>query len=74
VGVAPRVGVDVDAVAMLGEAFDESAGTSGAGEDGSPLLESQVGRDDDAALESAVPIGTGGTNPSLPDIGGPLEP
>jgi len=50
VGGAPGVGVDVDAVAVLGEAVDEGADTSGAGEDGSPLLESQVGRDDDAAL------------------------
>jgi hypothetical protein len=41
--VAPGFGVDVDLVAVLGEAVDESADAGGAGEDGAPLLEGEVG-------------------------------
>jgi len=41
-GVAPGVGVDVDAVAVLGEAVDEGADAGGARKDGAPLLEGEV--------------------------------
>jgi hypothetical protein len=47
---APGVGVDVDLVAVLGEAVDESDDAGGAGEDGAPLFEGKVGRDDRRAV------------------------
>src|SRR6185437_12357072 len=47
--VAPGVGVDVDDVAVLGEAVDEGAEAGGVAEDGAPLLVREVGGDDDGA-------------------------
>lgn len=44
--VAPGVAEDLDAVAVLGEAVDERHHAGGAGEDGAPLLEGEVGGDD----------------------------
>ena len=43
--IAPGVGVDIDAMTVLGEAIDEGDDAGGAWEDGSPLFESQVGGD-----------------------------
>lgn len=48
--LAPGVGVDVDGVAVLGEAIDEGYDTRGAGKDGTPLLECEVGGDHRRAL------------------------
>jgi hypothetical protein len=50
VAVAPGVGVDVDLVAVLGEAIDEGDDTGGTREDGPPLFEGQVGGDDRGAV------------------------
>ena len=44
--LAPGIGVDVDDLAMLGKAVDESDDASGARKDGAPLLVRQVGGDD----------------------------
>ena len=44
--VAPGVSEDLDAVAALSEAVNEGDDAGSAGEDGAPLLESQVGSDD----------------------------
>lgn len=44
------LGVDVEDVAVLGEAVDERAEAGGVVEDGPPLLVSEVGRDHDGAL------------------------
>jgi hypothetical protein len=65
VDVAPGVSVDVNAVAMLGEAIDECNDTGGTGEDGTPLLEGEVGGDDDAAflMPAAEDV--------VEDVGGP---
>jgi hypothetical protein len=46
--LAPRVSVDVEDVTVLGEAVDESDDAGRSREDGSPLLERQIGRDDRA--------------------------
>ena len=43
---APGVGVNVDAVAVLGEAVDESADAGRTGEYAAQLLEGEVGGDD----------------------------
>jgi hypothetical protein len=50
VGLAPRVGVDGETMAVLVEAVDEGDDAGGAGEDGAPLLEGEVGGDDRGAL------------------------
>jgi hypothetical protein len=50
VAVAPGVGVDVDLVAVLSKAVDEGDDAGGAGEDGAPLLEGQVGGDDRGSM------------------------
>src|ERR1019366_3085899 len=47
--VAPGLGVDVDDVAVLSEAIDESTEAGSVVEHGAPLLESEIGRDDDGA-------------------------
>ena len=44
--LAPRVGGDVQLVAVLVEAVDQRGDTGGAGEHGAPLLEREVGTDD----------------------------
>ena len=46
VGLAPGIGIDVDDVAVFGEAVDESHDASGTRKDGAPLLVRQVGGDD----------------------------
>jgi hypothetical protein len=48
--VAPRIGIDVDLMAVLGEAVDECDDAGCSGEDCAPLLESEIGRDDRRAL------------------------
>jgi OmpA family protein len=48
--VAPRLGIDLDAVTVLIEAVDERDDAGGAGEDRRPLLEGEVGADDGGAL------------------------
>lgn len=48
--VAPGIGVDVDAMAVLRKAVDKSDDASGAWEDGAPLFESEIGSDDCRAL------------------------
>src|ERR1700694_1442349 len=48
--VAPGVGVDVDDMAVLGEAVDEGCDAGSTGEDGAPLLVGEVGADDGGAL------------------------
>jgi hypothetical protein len=45
--VASGVGVDVDDVAVLGEAVDEGAEAGGIAEDDAPLLVREIGRDHD---------------------------
>ena len=45
--VTPRFGVDVEHVAVLGEAIDERAEARRVMEDGAPLLEREIRRDDD---------------------------
>src|SRR5271155_4756799 len=45
--VAPGVSVDVDDVAVLGEAIDERAEARGVAEDGAPLLVREIGGDHD---------------------------
>ena len=50
----PRVGVDVEDVAGLGEAVNEGGDAGGAGEDRAPLLEPEVGGDDGGALLMAA--------------------
>ena len=47
--VAPGLGVDIEDVAVLSEAVDEGAETRGVVKDRAPLLEGEVGRDDDGA-------------------------
>src|SRR5262249_17486874 len=47
--IAPGVGIDVDDVAVLGEAIDEGAEAGGVAEDGAPLLVREIGRDNDRA-------------------------
>ena len=46
VGLAPGIGVDVDDVAVLGDAIDEGHDAGRARKDCAPLLVGQVGRDD----------------------------
>lgn len=46
---APGVGHDIDGVAVLGKAIDQGSDAGGAGKEGAPLLERQVGGDDDGA-------------------------
>src|SRR5450432_1048584 len=65
VDVAPRVSVDVNAVAMLGEAIDESHDAGCAWKDGTPLLEREVGGDDAAPF--LMPAG----EDVVEDVGGP---
>ena len=48
--VAPGLGVDVDDVAVLGEAVDEGDDAGGTREDGVPLLVGEVGGDEGGAL------------------------
>jgi hypothetical protein len=48
--LAPGLGLDIDDVTVLGEAVDEGRDAGGAGEDGGPLLEGEVGGDDGGAL------------------------
>jgi len=48
--LAPGVGVDVDGVAVLGEAVDEGAEAGGVLEDRAPLLVGEVRRQDDRLL------------------------
>src|ERR1039457_1085437 len=44
--LAPRIGIDVDDVAVLREAVDEGGEASGTWEDGAPLFVGQIGGDD----------------------------
>src|SRR5512145_2494727 len=44
--LSPGVAVDVEGVAILGEAIDEGGDARGSGEDGAPGLEREIGRDD----------------------------
>jgi hypothetical protein len=48
--IAPGVRIDVDLVAVLGEAVDEGDDAGGAWEDSAPLLKGQVGGDDGRAV------------------------
>jgi len=52
--LAPGVGVDVEDVAVLNEAVDESSDAGGAGKDRAPALEGELGADDGGALEVAA--------------------
>jgi hypothetical protein len=45
--VAPRLGVDVERVAVLGEAVDERAKARGVEKDRAPLLVGEIGREND---------------------------
>ena len=47
--LAPGVGIDVDGVAGLGEPIDECGDAGRTGEDGTSLLEREVGGDDGGA-------------------------
>jgi len=47
--LSPGVGVDIEGVAMLCEAIDESAEAGRVLEDGAPLLVGEVGGEDDRA-------------------------
>ena len=49
-GVAPGVGIDVDAVAVLCKSVDEGNNAGSAGKDSAPLLEAQVGGDHGGAV------------------------
>jgi hypothetical protein len=46
--LSPRVALDIEGVAVLGEAVDEGSDAGGSGEDGAPCLEGEIGRDDRA--------------------------
>src|SRR4051812_6415615 len=46
--LTPGVAVDIEGVTVLRESIDERYDASGAGEDGAPVLESEIGRDDRA--------------------------
>ena len=46
----PGVGVDVDGVAVLSKAVHQGDDAGGAGKDGAPLFEGEVGADDGGAL------------------------
>jgi len=46
--LSPRVALDVEGVAVLGEAVDEGSNAGGSWEDGTPGLEGEIGRDDGA--------------------------
>ena len=52
--IAPRIGIDVEHVAVLGEAIDERTETRRVAEDGAPLLVGEVGGDHDCA--ALVPV------------------
>jgi hypothetical protein len=46
--LSPRVALDIESVAVLGEPVDERSDAGGSGEDGAPGLEGEIGRDDRA--------------------------